>query len=89
MRCFKNTPPPVPVSTCDSPDITIGNYTISACNVGTSIAGLGSASYGAMFQRGNNYGFPSVGTISTTSNTQVDASSYGPTNPYNSSTFIA
>ena len=44
-------------------------------------------SYGYHFQRGNNHGFPQDEEI-TTSSTQVDASSYGPRNPYSSDTFI-
>lgn len=44
-------------------------------------------SYGYHYQWGNNYGFPSDGEI-TTSSTQVNASSYGPRNPYSSDTFI-
>jgi hypothetical protein len=36
-------------------DITIGDYTISACNVGTNVAGTGIASYGNLYQWGNNY----------------------------------
>lgn len=41
-----------------------------------------------MYQWWNNYWFPSTWTISNTSSTQVDASSYWPTNPYLSDTFI-
>jgi len=41
-----------------------------------------------MYQWWNNYWFPSTWTISNTSSTQVDASSYWPTNPYSSDTFI-
>jgi hypothetical protein len=29
---------------CDTDDITIGSYTVAACNVGSSIAGTTSAS---------------------------------------------
>ena len=43
---------------------------------------------GNMYQWGNNYWFPSTGTISNTSSTQVDASTYWPWNYYSSSTFI-
>lgn len=46
-----------------------------------------SDSYGYHFQWGNNYGFPYDEEI-TTSSTQVDASSYGPSTPYSSDTFI-
>jgi uncharacterized protein (TIGR02145 family) len=31
---------------CDTPDIVLGKYTISACNVGTNVAGLSEVSYG-------------------------------------------
>jgi hypothetical protein len=60
---------------CNLNDFQVGDYIIAACNVGTSYAGIGEDSYGHHFQRGNNYGFPFTGTISTSS-TQVDASSY-------------
>jgi hypothetical protein len=53
----------------------IGDYTISACNVGASKAGTGSASYGSFFQWGNNYRFASVGGI-TVGIDLVDASDY-------------
>lgn len=33
-----------------------------ACNLGSSVAGTGVSSYGAYFQRGNNYAFPNAGT---------------------------
>jgi hypothetical protein len=60
---------------CDTPDLTVEGYTISACNIGATTAGTGETSYGSLFQRGNNYGFPSTGTI-TTGSTLVNASSY-------------
>lgn len=41
-----------------------------------------------MYQWGNNYWFPSTWTISKTSSTQVDASTYWPWNYYSSDTFI-
>lgn len=41
-----------------------------------------------MYQWWNNYWFPSTWTISNTSSTQVDTSSYWPANPYSSNTFI-
>ena len=41
-----------------------------------------------MYQWWNNYWFPSTWTISNTSSTQVDASSYWPGNYYSSDTFI-
>ena len=47
-----------------------------------------SDSYGYHYQWGNNYGFPSDGSEITTGSEQVDASSYGPSNPYSSDTFI-
>ncbi|MDR0607323.1 MAG: hypothetical protein LBG52_03005 [Candidatus Peribacteria bacterium] len=51
----------------------MGDYVISACNVGASIAGTGKESYGAYFQRGNNYPFPTTGGVMT-GTTLVDAS---------------
>lgn len=41
-----------------------------------------------MYQWWNNYWFPSTDTISNTSSTKVDASTYWPWNYYSSSTFI-
>jgi hypothetical protein len=42
-----------------APDITIGSYTIQACNVGATVVGTGGAtsspSAGTHFQWGNNY----------------------------------
>ncbi|MDR0281780.1 MAG: hypothetical protein LBI53_00155 [Candidatus Peribacteria bacterium] len=62
---------------CDQEDITVGNYTIQACNLGSIIAGTGSDSYGYRFQRGNNYGFSgTVGTHFPMSTGTVDASAY-------------
>ncbi|MDR0369317.1 MAG: hypothetical protein LBH96_01970 [Candidatus Peribacteria bacterium] len=52
------------------------SYTISACNVGTNIAGTGEESYGSYFQWGNNYPFSD--TILFTSDVLVDVSTYGP-----------
>jgi hypothetical protein len=60
---------------CNQPDITIGAYTIAACNIGATVAGTGSASYGYYFQRGNNYGFANTGSI-TTSTSQVNTNGY-------------
>ncbi len=74
---------------CDQEDITVGKYTIQACNVGSTIAGTGPDSYGYHFQRGNNYGFSgTVGTDFPASTSTADASMYGPTNPYSSNTWI-
>lgn len=43
-------------------------FVIASCNVGASVAGTDTDSYGSYFQRGNNYAFPRVGsyTVSTT-----------------------
>nr|MDD3720606.1 hypothetical protein [Candidatus Gracilibacteria bacterium] len=76
---------------CDSNDIIVCSgagvgYTIPACNIGSNISGTGSASYGNYYQWGNNGGTPS-GNV-TPSGTLVDASSYGPGNYYNNTTFI-
>ena len=49
---------------------------------------LSQANMWNMYQWWNNYWFPSTWTITNTSSTQVDASSYWPTNPYSSDTFI-
>ncbi|GHW02437.1 hypothetical protein AGMMS50249_2230 [candidate division SR1 bacterium] len=62
---------------CDTDDIHVGNYVISACNIGASVAGVGTTSYGSYFQWGNNYPFPTNGNIAQTFNS-VNASSYGP-----------
>ena len=48
---------------------------------------LSEANCGKYYQRGNNYWFAYSWAV-TTSSTQVDASSYWPTNPYSSDTFI-
>jgi hypothetical protein len=61
---------------CETTSIEIGDYAIASCNVGASVAGTGAASYGNYFQRGNNFGFPASGSLSTTG--LVDASEYGP-----------
>jgi hypothetical protein len=45
---------------CETDPIIIGNFAIASCNVGASEAGTGEASYGSVFQWGNNYGFPST-----------------------------
>ncbi len=65
-------------------------YTIMDSNLWASIAGTGNTSYGYHFQRGNNYGFPiSPSTIALNSTTPApNTTSYGPSNPYNSSTWI-
>ncbi|MDD2908097.1 MAG: prepilin-type N-terminal cleavage/methylation domain-containing protein [Candidatus Gracilibacteria bacterium] len=39
---------------CDSPDINISGMVISSCNVGSTISGTGSSSYGGFFQWGRN-----------------------------------
>ncbi|MDR2190869.1 MAG: hypothetical protein LBP53_07005 [Candidatus Peribacteria bacterium] len=64
---------------CNTPDITIGSYTIAACNVGATIAGITASSYGYHFQRGNNYGFnaqPGSTVVSGALNELVDATGY-------------
>ncbi|MDD3145345.1 MAG: type II secretion system protein [Candidatus Gracilibacteria bacterium] len=61
-----NTPLPFSATTtysgCDIPDIIVcagsgSGYTISACNVGSTIAGMSITSYGNYFQWGRNKGF--------------------------------
>jgi surface protein len=62
---------------CNTPDITVGDYTISACNVGATTAGTGydETTAGRKFQRGNDYGFSDTAEIST-GETEVNASAY-------------
>lgn len=44
---------------CDSPDIIIGTYIISACNIWTTISGTWINSYGKFFQWGENVAWDS------------------------------
>jgi hypothetical protein len=74
-------------ATCNSADIKIGAYTIKACNVGASTAGIGIDSYGCYFQRGNNYGFANTGNILVNTSTIVDVSNYAPST-YSSGVFL-
>ena len=75
---------------CDTNDIVIwqggtNNVQIwAACDMGSTVAGTTSASYGGLYQWGNNANIISA----STSSTQVNASSNGPGNYYNSATFI-
>lgn len=62
-------------------------YIIADRNVWATAAGTGQASYGSFFQRGNNYGFSTVGTVSPDNQWAVDTSAYNWSNPYNDSTF--
>jgi hypothetical protein len=55
---------------CDTDDIKIWKYTISACNVWASKAWLEEESYWSLFQWWNNYGFSNSWSI-TTSSTKV------------------
>ena len=71
---------------CDSDDITIWSYTIAACNVWASTAGITSASYGKYFQWWNNHASSFWDSVITG---LVDSSSYGPWNYYTSSAFIS
>ena len=71
---------------CDTPDITVWAYTISACNVWTNTAWLTASSYGNYYQWWNNGWTPSW-TL-TPSTTLVNASWYWPWNYYNNTTFI-
>jgi hypothetical protein len=75
-----------PQACSGAPDIVIGNYTLQACNLGATVVGTGSASYGYYFQRGNNYGFANAGSIATAAG-QVNAIGYGPGNYYHNGTF--
>lgn len=49
---------------------------------------LTQANMGNMHQWGNYYGFPSIGTISSTSSTTVSTAGYGNDNPYSSNIFV-
>ncbi|MDD3144658.1 MAG: prepilin-type N-terminal cleavage/methylation domain-containing protein [Candidatus Gracilibacteria bacterium] len=57
---------------CDTDNITVGSYTISACNIGATIAGTGLISYGEYFQWGRNKGFAYLDTSQQSS--QIDGS---------------
>jgi hypothetical protein len=68
-------------------------YTIMDKNLGATTVynnwdTLTQANMWNFYQRWNNYGFPSTWTISKTSSTQVNASTYWPWNYYNSDTWI-
>ena len=74
-------PPPSPVkcdmsAVCDKGDITFTHggktFTMKACNVGAGVAGTGVASYGCLFQWGNNHGFPGNGDLSSTITNAID-----------------
>lgn len=77
-----------PSVSCDTVDITVGAHTLMACNLGASMAGTTTDSYGNHYQRGNNYGFPSDSDIVISGTNRIDASSYGPITPYYSDMFI-
>lgn len=61
--------------------------TIADKNLGSTKVGIYADSLGNYFQWGNNYKFPNLWTV-TTSSTQVNAQNYWPNNYYSSSTFI-
>lgn len=62
-------PPPYYPSLCDTPDIVVPPYTIAACNVGTTIAWTGFASYWVYFQWWEMYGWNTTVWTTTTNNT--------------------
>lgn len=68
--------------------ITIADKNVWATTVWNSWDTLSEANCGKYFQRWNNYWFPRTWTITDTSTTQIDASTYWPWNYYSSSTFI-
>jgi surface protein len=70
---------------CDTADITVGDYTVAACNVGATIAGTGYSleTSGKKFQRGNNYGWKDDEKPTT-----AEVQPSNPTRPYSSGTFI-
>ena len=78
------------IAGCDTNDIAVwqggtNNVQIwAACNMGSTVAGVSTSSYGGFYQWGNNADV----TSAVTSGTQVNTSTYGPGNYYNSSTFI-
>lgn len=81
---------PTTYSGCNTPDITLrsGNvaYTISACNLGTSVAGTWEESYWSYFQWGNNYWFPNTWFAQST--VRVNGSGFWPQNYFYSGVFI-
>ncbi len=68
--------------------ITIADKNLWATTVWNSWNTLSEANCGKYYQWGNNYWFPRTWTITNTSTTQVDASTYWPWNYYSSDTFI-
>jgi hypothetical protein len=89
---FSLTPATTKYPGCDTNDITFRGsnhtFTIAACNVGATTASKDyTKSAGDIFQRGNNHGWKNSESP-TTSSDAVNTSLNGPTNPYNSSTFI-
>ncbi len=76
---------------CSSPDIIVCSwpwlwYTLSACNVWSTVSGTWTSSYGKYFQWWNNWWTFSWTITPTTS--LVDWSSYWPSNYYNNTNFI-
>ena len=68
--------------------ITIQDKNLWATTVWNSWDTLSEANCGKYYQWGNNYWFQRTWTITNTSATQVDASTYWPWNYYSSDTFI-
>lgn len=68
--------------------ITIADKNLWATTAWNSWDTLSEANCGKYYQWGNNYWFDWTWTLTNTSTTQVDASSYWPWNYYNSNVFI-
>ena len=68
--------------------ITIADKNLWATQVWNDWDTLSEANCGKLYQWWNNYWFPRTWTISNTSTTKVDATTYWPWNYYNSSTLI-
>jgi hypothetical protein len=75
-----------PRAKCEKEVLLIEGYAIATCNVGATIAGTGGASYGLLYQWGNNFGFPTTGPLHVAAGS-VDTSDYGWQNPYVSEVF--
>lgn len=67
--------------------ITIADKNLWATTVYNSWDTLSESNCGKYYQWGNNYGFPYTWSV-TTSWTAINASTYWPSNPYSSSTYI-
>ncbi|MDR2540487.1 MAG: hypothetical protein LBD11_01580 [Candidatus Peribacteria bacterium] len=66
----------------------INRYPGGTCTDSSNGGDCWDPSYGDYFQWGNTYGFANVGSLTTSPTLVPNASTYGPANPYTSSTFI-